>query len=503
MKKNLNKKQNIMSLVIGSNQLIKNIEPLIAKHIKHNLKLKVIFVAKTEEDAVYYRKNFNHCFDEVITIKRKIDNAYIKYHKQYPNPEKEALRIEKKYGVSIYKLFFTDRVIGRGFFASGGVRHPKNRTRYLRGHKELLNMAINNINFWEELFQKENVRLVLNMDPIPHQLARIKKIKNFRVFEGKFKNTFSWIDYRQEPVISINDLKKIKKSSLKKVVLKSPYKRYMLTRYKDRESLKLVNSVKRMIYRALQIVYGRIRGYQKSKNTFILDEILNIWRVRSTYIEYLKKVNINLPKLKGKKFIFFPLLTEPEIALHGVADDFFFQLSAINLVSRDLPADYLLVVKEHVIAFGRRPKDFYNQINDLGNVVFADPTELGLDYVKKCNAVACITGTSAYEAIVMGRPVITFSKNNIWNFLNHVYYVNNFQSLRDIFLSIEKNKYPNKTSMAEGANFYKAYLSKFITIEDYNDLIPLQNNIEKIPNFMKIAAKKLYLNLIKKVGKID
>ena len=161
----------------------------------------------------------------------------------------------------------------------------------------------------------------------------------------------------------------------------------------------------------------------------------------------------------------------------------------------------MLVVKEHVIAFGRRPKDFYDQINDLGNVVFADPIELGLDYVKKCNAVACITGTSAYEALVMGKAVITFSKNNTWNFLNHVYYVDNFQSLRNIFLSIEKNKFPNKASIAQGAKFYNAYLSKFITIEDYNDLIPLNHNVEEIPYFMKRAAKKIFISLINTIKK--
>ena len=499
MKNTINHKAKTNAAVIGSNQLIKNIEPLIAKHLKDTLKLKVIFVAKTEVDAVYYRKYFSNCFDEVIIDKLQANNDYIKYHKKYSNPEKKALELEKKYNMSIYKLFFTHRVLGRGFFGSGGVRHPRNRTRYLRSHKELLNMAINNIKFWNDLFEKENICLALNMDSVSHKLALINKIKSYRIFEGKFKNTFSWIEHKQEPIITLKDLKD-QKNSLKKVVLKSPYKRYMLTRYKDRKALKLINCIKRVIYKSLQISYGRLRGYQKSKNTFLLDEVLNIWRIRSTYIEYLKKVNINLNKLKRKKFIFFPLLTEPEIALHGVADDFFFQLSAINLISRDLPADYLLVVKEHVIAFGRRPKDFYNQINDLGNVVFADPTELGLDYVKKCNAVACITGTSAYEALVMGRPVITFSKNNSWNFLDHVYYVDNFQSLRKIFLSIEENKYPNKASIAQGASYYNAYLKKFITIEDYNDLIPLPNNIDKIPIYMKRAAKMLYVSLLKKMN---
>ena len=37
----------------------------------------------------------------------------------------------------------------------------------------------------------------------------------------------------------------------------------------------------------------------------------------------------------------------------------FLQLTAINVLARDLPADYIIVVKEHLSALGRRPKDFY------------------------------------------------------------------------------------------------------------------------------------------------
>ena len=164
-----------------------------------------------------------------------------------------------------------------------------------------------------------------------------------------------------------------------------------------------------------------------------------------------------------------------------------------------MPADYILVVKEHILAFGRRPKDFYTQITDLKNVFLADANELGLEYVKNCKAVACITGTSAWEAVVMGIPVISFSKNNIWNFLNHVYYINKFENLRNVFLSIEKNKYPNKKSVTDGAKFYKIYLSKLIKLKDYNSLIPLSSNINTIPQNLKETANVIYKSLINKI----
>ena len=74
------------------------------------------------------------------------------------------------------------------------------------------------------------------------------------------------------------------------------------------------------------------------------------------------------------------------------------------------------MVKEHVKALGRRPKEFYKQITDLRNVVIADPSHLGLEYINKSKAVACITGTAAWEAVVSGIPVISFTCKNQFNF---------------------------------------------------------------------------------------
>ena len=136
----------------------------------------------------------------------------------------------------------------------------------------------------------------------------------------------------------------------------------MIARKVDISNLTLFNTLKNIIYNLLQISYGKIKGYQKSRNKYLFDEISYLWRYRTDYKLYKKKSTFKLDKYKNKKFIFFPLLTEPEVALHGIADDFFFQLSAINLISRDLPADYILVVKEHLLALEEDQKIFISKL---------------------------------------------------------------------------------------------------------------------------------------------
>ena len=126
--------------------------------------------------------------------------------------------------------------------------------------------------------------------------------------------------------------------------------------------------------------------------------------------KYLKKIyNVNKADLKKLKYVYFPLITEPEIALQGVASDFF-QLTAINILSRDLPSDYRIIVKEHLLSIGRRPNQFYDQITSLKNVLIADPLDLGLEYIKNAKLIACITGTAGWEAAAMGVPVLSFFK---------------------------------------------------------------------------------------------
>ena len=222
------------------------------------------------------------------------------------------------------------------------------------------------------------------------------------------------------------------------------------------------------------------------------------WRYKKSYNEYLGYVKKNKQEIINKKFIFFPLLTEPEEGVSGTASDFFFQLSAINILARDLPADYRIVVKEHLLALGRRPKDFYRQISELKNVIMIDPMKKGLDIIKKSKAVACLTGSSGWEAAVMGIPVISFSKNNEFNILKHVYVINEFDSLRNIFKVIDDNYFPNDKTMIDGAKFYSAYLKKFIDVKDYNYLTPLAKSMYQVPRNFKKVAKILFQDLEKK-----
>jgi len=109
-------------------------------------------------------------------------------------------------------------------------------------------------------------------------------------------------------------------------------------------------------------------------------------------------------------------------------------------------------------AIGRRPKDFYMQILELKNVEMANPLDLGIEYIKKSAAVAIITGTAGWEAAAMGIPVISFSKNNAYNFLDHVFYVDNPDDTSKILKFISNGNFPNDKSHKDGARMHASYI---------------------------------------------
>ena len=75
-----------------------------------------------------------------------------------------------------------------------------------------------------------------------------------------------------------------------------------------------------------------------------------------------------------------PLHLEPEIALLALSPEFNNSMEMIAWISKSLPADALVVVKEQPFSFGVRSRRYYHQLMQIGNVIGRrSPHGLGLD----------------------------------------------------------------------------------------------------------------------------
>ena len=109
-----------------------------------------------------------------------------------------------------------------------------------------------------------------------------------------------------------------------------------------------------------------------------------------------------------KEYIYFPLHLNPEASTMVLTPYFVDQLMIIEALSKSIPGSMNIVVKEHPTMIGKRPKNYYNKIKSYPNVCLLSPTEDNFELIKKSIFTAVITGTAGWEAILMGKSVLTF-----------------------------------------------------------------------------------------------
>lgn len=107
-----------------------------------------------------------------------------------------------------------------------------------------------------------------------------------------------------------------------------------------------------------------------------------------------------------QKFIYFPLHYTPESSINTPAPYFVDQTRAIDAIRLAMPSDYQLVVKEHPMAIMVRPTRFLRQLRRRSGLLVMNYKVSGRELIKRSSLTISVTGTSALEAFVLGRPAL-------------------------------------------------------------------------------------------------
>ena len=167
---------------------------------------------------------------------------------------------------------------------------------------------------------------------------------------------------------------------------------------------------------------NRIKLYI-SRNDYkvLLKKIWYLFKVRIGTFSFLKKVTKleEHPNLDADYYI-FALHLQPEATTLPAGGIFRNQLLAIRIISKLLPSNCFLYVKEHPsywIQKGRlesvyesRTLSFYNEIKSLRNVKLIDHSIPSTVLIDNCKAVVTVTGTIGFEALFRGKPVLSFGE---------------------------------------------------------------------------------------------
>lgn len=225
----------------------------------------------------------------------------------------------------------------------------------------------------------------------------------------------------------------------------------------------------------------------------VIDKIKNKYRILRGAHDLFDSPNQTVDQ-----YAFFALHYEPEALPMILAPFYTDQLWLVKQAAQSLPAQFKLYVKDHPQMVGRRPRSFYKELKKIPNVRLINPRVTSFDLISTCKLTLTISGTAAWEAVLLKKPVIIFGKV----FYSSLSAVKVCRSILDLpaLVSEQITRYQYKD--AELINFMAAIYKESVDIDliqiwdveggsevlgkKYNDLIPL----------IDLLAKKLALTRV-------
>ena len=144
---------------------------------------------------------------------------------------------------------------------------------------------------------------------------------------------------------------------------------------------------------------------------------------------------------------------------------------AIHLISKNLPCNYVLVLKEQPFCYAVRSNSFYKQMLQIGNVYIANSEIDSQEWINASDIVATITGTVGVEAVYSNKPVISFGMHQAINELPSVFQVSNFSEVERSIKNITSGYIGHEVLLLSKISLRNAQLNASFNLEEYKDQI--------------------------------
>ncbi|MCJ7483196.1 MAG: hypothetical protein MUO31_09550, partial [Thermodesulfovibrionales bacterium] len=181
----------------------------------------------------------------------------------------------------------------------------------------------------------------------------------------------------------------------------------------------------------------------------LMSYIIKIYR-RISYLKRLEEEyrrSVVKPDLT-KKYVILALHYQPEATTAPRAGLFTDQLYLMELMSKHLPEEWLIFVKENPkqfnpIAEGNtgRPLRFYRDARKIPRVSFVPIDSDPFALIDQALAVFSVAGTIGWEGIVRGKPVVCFGPSWYEHYTSGVLRVQNGADLDGVPAFIERYRY--------------------------------------------------------------
>jgi len=340
------------------------------------------------------------------------------------SPERLA-EIDSKLGIGVFgRILVADRRVGQGF-VRGGLCRPDSIAkrvafassimpqRYVLGLVEFLNKALDLVSpsvvFCYAVAGGPAVALaeVCSAKGIPFTRLNDIRIRERFVVDGGLSDELRCVAERYESEAVGYKCLDERRDEAKEILRKFRDNPEPPWYTKDIDTLLQNQKALKLIFRfLLSIVFQATQGLIKKQNR--LERMDRQWfnaRILWRRISgRSRQFSVNIPK--SRPYIFYPLHVDPEASTMVQSPWHTDQVGIIEALAKSAPADCLVVVKEHNPMLGKRPRGFYRAIAQIPRVILVGPEHSGLSLIKGAKLISVITGTAAFEAMLLGKPAL-------------------------------------------------------------------------------------------------
>ena len=450
--------------------------------------------AKKNGVKIFFYNNLN---DSLINI----DNKYLDH-------------IEDDLNLNLWKSISVDRALGRGY-----IQDLDGYKTNFNSKEQILSIAIKRLKFIEKTLNKFKPNVVYWPTAVASfesvifdNLCNNLKIKFITSSPYRIKNFFYYarnMYYRYPNIETIYSKSKIRKKNIS--VINKLYKEITLPGKTSSDAEYVSNAISRIDRSIFKSIYIFLTFCIKHSIAYLLHN-LNFKIFKLSYhkkyelfppiIEKYKLLSALhfLKKYKYKNlncdYIYYPLHRTPEGSTQLNGNTFMDQFFLIQSLSKNLPINYKLFIKEHpsMIEAHSRGNKFYEEISKLPNVEIVDFRISGTEIVKRAKLIVVLDGSSAIEAMLLGVPVLTMA-NFLYNFLGLSVENTNFSNLnKDILKAINLKKIKSKVREKKLKKLLNIIINKGFNLREPDTFYYMNYNSSE--KSFKITGEDVYNSLI-------
>lgn len=458
----------------------------LAHHLAKETGLRPLLLVKSEQDKKFYQNCFGTPLDAEVVVAADFYSYVVEdggAGKSDESVYQRAKQLETKYSVNFARsMILADRHLGRGYIF-GGRGNPTSKISAKASHKAGLDACVFTLEFYEDLARRFPPEMIVcnfgggGISGKPQVLLADHLGIPFRAMvPGRVGGWMYWaIDemetsldlesvFENLPTPSDEQVEHVQET-LAPNTLAGPEAVARL-----HKSLEWPTIAYRICYKIAERVYGRLRGYRFAKVGYHLPSyIVSLVRARIHWNHLKKIAHKDLSAAGSRKIVYFPLQQEPESSTLARAPYHTNQLAIALEIALSLPADAVLVVKEHPWQLGRRPKEFYDAVLGMPNAILVHPNFPSLEIIRRSSLVCSVTGSAIHEAGILGIPAISFHTNNPIRVLDHVHVLTSLKSL-EIIVDVLNDEAPESKQkrMQDGARYMLALDDYCMSFGDEN-----------------------------------